>query len=352
MAYSPCGEYALAEMSNYVDLRSDTVTRPTPEMRQAMFDAEVGDDVFSDDPTVNRLQEMAARMMGKEAGLFVPTGSMGNQVAVRTHTKPGDAIILDEDCHILHYEVGAPAVLSQVITETVPSVRGIMDIEAVAARFRQQTTHTPGTTLLCLENTHNRAGGTITPLSHMQELSRLAREHGAGVHLDGARIFNASVATGVPASEYAACADSVMFCFSKGLSCPVGSMLVGSREFIARAHRWRKMFGGGMRQAGVLAACGIVALETMIDRLAEDHRRARLLAEALVEVSGLTVDMEAVQTNMVFAVTERPAAEVQERMRERGILLLPVGAHRIRMVLHKDVDDRGLERAIAAFRAG
>jgi threonine aldolase len=334
-----------------VDLRSDTVTRPTPEMRRAMAEAEVGDDVFSDDPTVNKLQELAAKRLGKEAGIFVPTGTMGNQIAVKTHTKPGDAIIVDEDCHIIHYEVGGPAVHSHVITETVPSERGIMSYEAVKARIRQESTHTPGTSLLCLENTHNRAGGTIIPLEHMQKLSEAARRAGLKVHLDGARLFNASVASGVDIKEFAACADTVMFCFSKGLCCPVGSMLVGSREFIDRAHRIRKLMGGGMRQVGVLAACGLVALEKMVDRLADDHRRARHLAEALDELPGLRVDREPVQPNMVFAETDVPAKQIQNALAEREVVFLPVASKRIRLVLHNDVDDEKLDLAIGAFRS-
>jgi threonine aldolase len=337
-------------MSEPVDLRSDTVTRPTPEMRRAMAEAEVGDDVFGDDPTVNRLQEVAAQRLGKEAALFVPSGTMGNEVAVLTHTQRGDAIILDDHCHILYYEAGGPAVHSQVMTDTVPSDKGVMDYDAAAAKIRKQTTHTPGHTLLCLENTHNRAGGTIIPLQHMKRLSSLAWENGLKVHLDGARIFNASVATGVPASEFAACADSVMFCLSKGLACPVGSMLAGSREFIDKAHRNRKLLGGGMRQVGILAACGLVALEKMVDRLAEDHARARRLGEELSKLPGLTVDLETVQTNMVFALTDGSAGDLQGALAEKGVLVLAVAPNRLRMVLHNDIDDCKLEEALRAFR--
>jgi threonine aldolase len=275
---------------------------------------------------------------------------MGNQVALRTHTKPGDAIIVDEDCHIIHYEVGGPAVHSHVITETVPSTRGIMSFDAVAARIRKESVHTPGTTLLCLENTHNRAGGTITPLEHMLLLSDTARNAGMKVHLDGARLFNASVATGIPARDFAACADSVMICFSKGLCCPVGSMLVGTREFIGRAHRNRKLMGGGMRQVGVLAACGLIALDKMVDRLADDHRRAHQLGVALADLPGLSVDMAAVQTNMVFADTDALADGLQAALAQRGVHFIPMGARRIRLVLHNDIDDEQLDFAIRAFR--
>lgn len=337
-------------MSDFVDLRSDTVTRPTPEMRRAMAEAVVGDDVFSDDPTVNRLQDVAAELMGKEAALLVPTGSMGNQVAIRTHTVPGDAIIADRDAHVIQYEVGAPAVLSSVITDLVPSRLGVLDYDAVAARIRQQTTHTPGTTLLCLENTHNRAGGTITPLDHVRRLSDLAHTNGLKVHLDGARIFNAAVATGVPAKAFADCVDSITFCLSKGLCCPVGSVLCGDRDFIGRAHRNRKLFGGGMRQAGVLAAPGLIALDTMIDRLTEDHHRARVLAEEVQALGRFNVDMESVQTNMVFASTDGPAADIQEELLVLGVQVLAVAPTRLRMVLHHDIDDSKLGMAIEAFK--
>ncbi len=316
-----------------------------------MAEAEVGDDVFGDDPTVNRLQEKAAALFGKEAGLFVPTGTMGNQICIRTHTKPGDAILIDGESHIAYYEVGGPAVLSQVITDMVPSHKGVLDYDAVAARIRPQSDHTPGTTLLCLENTHNRAGGTIQPISHIRKLSSLAHEAGMKVHLDGARIFNASIASGTPVSDYAGCADSLMFCFSKGLACPVGSMVLGTREFINRAHRVRKLFGGGMRQAGVLAACGMVALDTMVNRLADDHHRAKVLAKAINDLPGLKVDMETVQTNMVFAETDFPAKEMQDTLQARGIRILAIGPKIIRMVLHNDVDDEKLTVAIDAFRS-
>lgn len=337
-------------MEELVDLRSDTVTRPTPEMRRAMAEAVVGDDVFSDDPTVNQLEQVAAARMGKEAALFVPTGSMGNQVAIRTHTKPGDAIICDADAHLAYYEAGGPAALSHVMTDVVTSRHGLMDYDMVAARIRRETMHTPGTTLLCIENTHNRAGGTVVPLAHVQRLSALARDNGLRVHIDGARIFNAAVATGTPASDFAACADSITFCLSKGLCCPVGSVLCGSAEFIGRARRNRKLLGGGMRQAGVLAAPGLVALETMVDRLAEDHLRARRLAESISRIDGFQVDMETVQTNMVFATTSSPAQDIQELLLKLGVQALAVAPHRVRMVLHHDVDDDKLERAVLAFQ--
>jgi threonine aldolase len=333
-----------------VDLRSDTVTQPTPEMRRAMAEAEVGDDVFGEDPTVNRLQEMAAEMLGKEAALFLPSGTMANEVAIKVWTRPGDAILLDAECHILHHELGGPAVLSGVQAEPVPVHRGLMPREEVQRRLRPASGHTPGTTLLCLENTHNRCGGVVVPVEHIQALAALAHEHGAKVHLDGARLFNAAIAAGVPAARFAEPVDSVMFSLSKGLCCPVGSLLVGPQDFIAEARRVRKLFGGGMRQVGILAAAGLIALDTMIPRLEEDHRRARRLAEALAELPGLRVDLETVQTNLVYVETEREAPRLVEELAAEGVLALALDAHRLRLVTHHDVNDEGLEHAIRVFQ--
>ena len=260
-------------MHEFVDLRSDTVTKPTPEMRRSMAEAEVGDDVLGDDPTVIRLEKKAAQKLGKEAALFVPSGSMGNNIAINVHTNPGDEVLLDWDAHSLCYEVGGPAALSGVQTRQFRSRNGIPDVNDVESAIRTRSLHSPGTSLLVLENTHNRAGGAFIPLSIHRELFELTRKRGINLHLDGARLFNAAVATGIPASEYAAHADSVSFCLSKGLGCPVGSLLCGTREFVEKARRVRKLFGGGMRQAGVLAAAGIVALDSMIDRLAEELER-------------------------------------------------------------------------------
>lgn len=337
-------------MHETIDLRSDTVTRPTPAMLRAMAEAELGDDVLGDDPTVQRLEAMAAQKIGKEAGLFVPSGTMGNNIAINVHTRPGDEILLDWDAHSMCYEVGAPAVLSGVQTRPFRSHRGVPDVEEVAAAISQESLHAPGTTLLVLENTHNRAGGAIIPLDVHRALYDLAKSRGLNVHLDGARLFNAAVATGVPASEYAAQADSVSFCLSKGLGCPVGSVLCGTRAFVERARRVRKMFGGGMRQAGVLAACGIVALETMIERLAEDHQNARRLAEGIASLPGISVDAAVVQTNMVYFDTEVPAATLVERLVAERVRCLSLDPRRIRLVTHYDVDAEDIEAAIAAFR--
>lgn len=331
-----------------IDLRSDTVTLPTPEMYEAMQSAPLGDDVLGDEPTVMRLERVAAERMGKEAAVFVPSGTMGNQIALAAHTRPGDAVIFEEEAHMLFYECGAPGVVSGVVTWTVPSHRGIMAPEDIERRIRVRSLHTPGTTVLCLENTHNRAGGTVIPVERMAEYRALADRHGLKIHLDGARVFNAAVALGVEAGEIARYADSVNFCLSKGLGAPVGSVLCGSGPFIEDARQWRKRLGGGMRQSGILAACGIVALESMVDRLAEDHRRARALAEGLATIPGLRL-VEIPETNIVMIETEVPATSWVERIAEQGVAAFPFDAHRIRLVVHKDVDDEGISRAIAAF---
>lgn len=333
-----------------VDLRSDTVTRPSKEMFDAMLCAPLGDDVLGDDPTVIRLEQMAAQRVGKEAALFVPSGTMGNQVALAAHCHPGDAIIVEEQAHILFYEVGAPALLAGVVTWTIPSVRGVMDPDYVEARINKPNLHTPGTALICVENTHNRGGGSIVPLDAMRAYRAVADRHGIKVHLDGARVFNAAVALGVDVREITDQVDSVSFCLSKGLRSPIGSLLCGSSEFIDRARIWRKRLGGGMRQAGILAACGIVSLTRNVDRLAEDHRRAKRTGEALSQMPGISVDLEGVQTNMVLVTTEKPAQEWQAKLGELGVLCFPVAANRLRLVFHADVDDAQTDRAIAAFK--
>jgi threonine aldolase len=332
-----------------VDLRSDTVTRPTPEMRRAMAEAEVGDDVLGDDPTVKRLEEMAAAKLGKEAALYVPSGSMGNNIAINVHTQPGDEVLLDWDAHSLCYEVGGPAALSGVQTRQFRSHRGVPDVGEVECAIRTKTLHSPGTSLLVLENTHNRAGGAIIPLEVQSELYTLAKSRGLSVHLDGARIFNAAVATGLPAAQFAAQADSASFCLSKGLGCPVGSLLCGTRDFIDKARRVRKLFGGGMRQVGVLAAAGIVALNTMIGRLGQDHDRAQRLARGIAALPGICVESESVQTNMVYFETSGPAAEFVQNLAVENVRCLATAPNRIRLVTHHDVNDEDIDRAIMAF---
>ena len=337
-----------------VDLRSDTVTKPTQEMRRAMAEAEVGDDVFGEDPTVNRLEALAAERLGKEAGLFVASGTMGNQVCLMAHTQRGDEIILDENSHIFNYEVAALAVLSAVQPRTLHGRDGILDPADVRQAIRPPNIHHPRSTLICVESTHNRGGGSIYPLDVLREIRRIATEHGLAVHLDGARVFNACVASGTPVREVAAQADSVTFCLSKGLAAPVGSVVTGTRTFIDRARRARKMLGGGMRQAGILAAAGIVALETMVDRLREDHENARLLAEGLAALPGVQIDPARVQTNIVIFDVRRKdldAPGLIQKLADQGIKALPVSQDRIRMVTHKDVDRAGIQRTLGALKA-
>lgn len=333
-----------------VDLRSDTVTLPTPAMRRAMAEAELGDDVYGEDPTVNRLQERVAQLLGHEAALFTPSGTMANEIAVKVWTQPGDAILVDAESHILHYELAAPAVIAGVQVETYPITDGAFELGAIESRVRKADDHTPGTRLLCIENTHNRCGGTILPPETMHDLRALANRHGLRLHLDGARLFNASVALGVSPQVWTRPADSVMIAFSKGLCCPVGSVLVGSVAFIREAHRVRKMLGGGMRQVGVLAAACLVALDSTVDRLAEDHARARRLAEAIAALPGFTVNLSTVQTNMVYVQTAHPAPAVEHALAAEGVLCIALDPNRLRLVTHKDIDDAAVEHTIRAFQ--
>ncbi len=341
-------------MADIVDLRSDTVTRPTPEMRKAMADAEVGDDVYGDDPTVNSLQEYCADLLGKEAGLFVPTGSMGNQVSLGCMARPGDEVICEAGAHFLHYEGGSVAAHLGLVTRPLPGTKGVIGADQVAAQIRPGNEHNPCTAVVAVENTHNTAGGTLFPLDEARAISKVAKDQGVSVHLDGARIFNAQVAAGIAAREWAACADTISFCFSKGLGAPIGSMVCSSAELIAEGRRLRKRMGGGMRQVGVIAAAARVAIETGVDRLAEDHANARRLAESLAEVNGEIVDPDTVETNMVmldFAPLGRQAPEVSAALKEQGVLTNGFPGTGMRLVTHRDVDSAGIERALASFRA-
>ena len=339
---------------NIVDLRSDTVTKPTPAMRQAMAAAEVGDDVFHEDPTINRLQEMAAERMGKEAGLFVPSGTMGNLAAVLAHCGRGDEVILGNLGHTFLFEGGGIAALGGVHSYVLPTQPdGTLRLEDIRSAIRPDDVHAPITRLVTLENTHNRCGGTVLPVDYMDAVGALAHQHGLMLHIDGARIFNAAVALGVPAARLVEAADSVTFCLSKALCAPVGSVLCGTRAFIDKARRIRKHLGGGMRQAGVLAAAGIIALESMVDRLEEDHCRARKLAEGLARIPGLRLEHAAPPTNMVFAALDdavsSSASEIAQQLLAHGVKVGAVGARRFRMVTHYWVDDAGVEQAVEAF---
>lgn len=335
-----------------VDLRSDCVTHPSPEMRKAMAEAEVGDDVFGDDPTVNRLQEIAAECLGKEAALFVASGTMANLVAVLSQAQRGNEIILGDEAHIFHHEAGGASVLGGVGMYPVPNEPdGTMKPENIAKALRDETdVHQPRTALLCLENTHNHRNGHPIPAEATKQMADVGHNAGLRVHMDGARVFNAAVALECPVSALVAEVDSVGFCLSKGLSCPVGSVLCGDADFIAEARRWRKMVGGGMRQAGIIAAAGIVALETMVERLAEDHANARRLAEGLAEIPGISLDPEDVQTNLVwFGVPEGKGQEIAAALREEGVNM--VGRDSIlRMVTHYGVDADDIEFTLSATR--
>jgi threonine aldolase len=323
-----------------IDLRSDTVTRPSKEMRNAMAAAEVGDDVYGEDPTVNRLQNRVAGMLGKEAALFVPSGSMGNQLCIKTHTQPGDEVIAERNAHVFQYETGGAAFLSGVQIHTVEAPRGILSAELILDAIRPDIYYMPRTRLVCIENTHNRAGGTIYPVPVIEEIAAVAREHKLKMHLDGARLWNASVAASIAPSVYAKHFDSVSVCLSKGLGAPVGSIIAGSNEFISSARHFRKIFGGGMRQAGVLAAAGLYALDHNVERLREDHAKARHIAEAIAGVKGCSVDLEGVQTNIViadFGGTGWGTPGLVEELKKRGILVGDAGKTRIRLVTHLDV---------------
>ncbi|MEK0084459.1 threonine aldolase family protein [Benzoatithermus flavus] len=335
-----------------IDLRSDTLTRPTPAMRAAIAAAEVGDDVYGEDPTVAALERRTAELLGKEAALFVPSGTMANQVALRCHTEPGDEILAEAAAHIVHVERGAPAALSGLTIRTIPSAAGVFDADDLRPFVRVPSRYMPAgifppTKLVCLENTHNFGGGTVWSVETMAAVARLAHEHGIKVHLDGARLWNAAVASGRREAEFAAHADSVSVCFSKGLGAPVGSALAGSAVFIERARRFRGMFGGGMRQAGILAAAALHALDHHRDRLAVDHARARAFAAGLAALSGIGIDPGTVQTNIViFRVTAMPAAAFVERCWKQGLRMLPAGADKVRAVFHLDLPENAVEEAL------
>jgi threonine aldolase len=334
-----------------VDLRSDTLTLPTPAMRRAMARAPVGDDVFGEDPTVNRLEQRVAELLGKEAALFVPSGTMSNQIAIRAQTEPGDEIFIEAEAHLYYYEAGGPAVLSGVMCRCLAGNRGVFRGGDLTAALRPPNIHFPRPRLVCLENTHNRGGGSIWPLAQIQEVATAARAHQLNLHLDGARLWNASVATGIPEREYARPFDSVSVCFSKGLGAPVGSALAGSAAFIQKARRVRKLWGGGMRQAGIIAAGALYALEHHRSRLVQDHAHARLLAEALAELPGLNLNPADVETNLVlFRTREGHAPRLVAQLEQQGIRVLALGPQTIRAVTHLNLTRADILSAIGVFR--
>jgi len=340
-------------MMRLIDLRSDTVTKPTDEMRKAMATAEVGDDVFGEDPSVNLLQEKMAGLLGKEAALFVASGTMGNLVSILTHTHPADEVILEANSHPFHYEAASAAAYAGVQFFPILGNRGILTDTEIAKAIRPDDPHFPKTRLICLENTHNRGGGKIYPLEEIQKIRALADANGIAMHLDGARLFNATVATGIPPADYCKPFDSISVCLSKGLGCPVGSVIAGSKEWIKAAHQNRKRLGGGMRQAGILAAAGLYALDHHMDRLAEDHRRAKELAEAISQIPLFEFTPSAVETNIIVLPIHDPETspeEVVERLKSEGVLVVPFGPGEIRLVTHIGIDDKDVARTIEVFQ--
>ncbi|HMO35380.1 MAG TPA: GntG family PLP-dependent aldolase [Gemmatales bacterium] len=334
-------------MPRLIDLRSDTVTRPTPAMREVMAQAAVGDDVFQEDPTVQELEDAVARLLGKEAALFVPSGTMCNQIAIRGHTQPGDELLCDGNCHIVHYETGAPAALSGVMCRSFYGKDGILTADMLEGQVKGEADYLPHTRLICLENTHNRGGGKIYPLENIAAIARWACKEGVKMHLDGARLWNASVATGIPMAVWASHFDTISVCFSKGLGAPVGSALVGKKQFIQKARRIRKMFGGGMRQAGILAAAALYAMKHHVSRLAEDHTHAQRLAERLTQLPGLSCPSSSVDTNILFIQLEPRLGEAETlvaKLASHHILVLATARHTLRFVTHLDVSAPQIEQ--------
>jgi threonine aldolase len=340
-------------MSDVVDLRSDTLTTPTPEMRRAMAEAEVGDDCYGEDPTINRLQELASEMLGTEGALFVPTGSMANQIAVKVLSAPGGEVICEEDCHLIHHEAGACALLAQVQLRGIETGLGILDPDDVRNAIRPDDPFQPRTTLVAVENTHNAKGGIVWPLERVQAVAHVAKGAGLPLFMDGARVFNASIASGTSARDYAALCDIVTISLYKGLAAPMGSLVCAKADLMDEIWRFRRVFGGALRQGGVVAAAGIVGLETMVDRLADDHANAKRLADGLADSAPEgSIDLTRVQTNMVVfdaAIANTDAATVIRALGPEGVLAGPMSETAVRFVTHKDVDTTGVDRAIAAF---
>jgi len=336
-----------------VDLRSDTVTRPSKAMREAMANAIVGDDVFGEDPTVNDLQQSVAAMLGKESALFVPSGCMSNQLALKAHTNAGDEVIMEQDAHMFNYETAAPAVLSAVQVKTIPGIRGVFRADELLPHIRPALYYMPKTKVICIENTHNRAGGAIFPLDEIKKISSFCKDQGILFHLDGARLWNASVATGIPVKEWAQYFDSVSVCFSKGLGAPVGSALCGNQQFVTTARKWRKVFGGGMRQSGIIAAGALFALRNNIDRLKEDHKKAEFFAREISKIPSFEIDMESVQTNIVLVDVQKTGTtpqQVIDTLKERGVLISGGTFTKFRAVMHLDVTMQQVEYAVETIQ--
>jgi len=333
-----------------IDLRSDTVTEPCDKMRQAMATAQVGDDVLGADPTVKQLEEATAYLLGKEAAVYMPSGTMTNQVAIRLHTTPGDEMIIEENSHTYYYESGAPAALSGVMCKLIKGDRGLFTEDQLKEALRPANIHFPPTKLLVLENTHNRGGGTVWPIDQLESVTKTAHDAGLKTHLDGARLFNATAATGIAEKEYAKHFDTISVCFSKGLGAPVGSALAGSAEMIDRARRIRKMFGGGMRQSGIIAAGALFALQNNRPKLKTDHENAKLLAEGLNGIKGIDIDPTTVETNILFFNTTAPANQLTEKMNQKEILMLALGENSIRAVTHLMVTKEMIEEAIETIK--
>lgn len=331
-----------------IDLRSDTITRPTKKMREAIYQAEVGDDVYGEDPTINQLEKLAAEMLGKEAALFVTSGTQGNQIAVLTHCRQGDEIILDEDSHIVFYEGGAISAFAGVQPRTIRSEAGFIDPQKLANAIRTNDIHFPDTSLICLENTHNRAGGVAIPPSHMEKLYKVAKDHNIPIHLDGARLFNAAVALDQPLTAFTQFTTTVQICLSKGLGAPVGSILAGPKDFIEKARKWRKRLGGGLRQVGILGAAGLIALTEMVDRLADDHNNAKILADGLNKHPLLSV-VNNVDTNIVLidiSKTGLHSGQIIDKLKEQEVLAVPFGPQTVRFTTHYDLNREQIEQAI------
>ncbi|MFC1693254.1 threonine aldolase family protein [Candidatus Latescibacterota bacterium] len=334
-----------------IDLRSDTITKPDSKMREAMAAAEVGDDVLGDDPTVTTLEKRTAEILGKEAAVYMPSGTMTNQVAIRSHTEPGDEILVDANAHVYFLEAGAPSALSGVMCRLLPGIRGIFTAQDVENVLRPRNLHFPVTRLICIENTHNRGGGSVWPINLIAGIAEIAQTNGINMHLDGARLWNASKATGIPEREYCRYFDSVSVCFSKGLGAPVGSVLAGTDSFINRARRFRKQFGGGMRQAGIIAAGALYALENNRDRLTIDHANAKSLAEGIHTIPGIELDVSTVETNIViFDVTTFSAQELADRLKTAGVYVLATARNTLRAVTHLDVSGDDIEKAVHIIR--